>query len=112
MAQTKIGMLYGLYTQNPELSNTEAAEMLNVSGTMVRTMKLRLKQNGYIQVEDSGKVSIIRPYHENGASSNSVYKAQVYLEMVDSYMADFRQQTTFNDRLAVGRETRLILEKL
>lgn len=109
MAQTKIGMLYGLYTQNPELSNTEAAEMLNVSGTMVRTMKLRLKQNGYIQVEDSGKVW---PYHENGASSNSVYKAQVYLEMVDSYMADFRQQTTFNDRLAVGREIRLILEKL
>lgn len=112
MAQTKIGMLYELYVQNPDISNGEAAEILGISGSMMRTMKQRLKQAGYIQVEDSGKVSILRPYRENSTASNSAYKSQVYLEMVDAYMSDFRQQTTFNDRLAVGREIRLILEKL
>ena len=32
--------------------------------------------------------------------------------MIDTYMGDFRVQDTFADRLAVGREIRLLLEKL
>ena len=39
-------------------------------------------------------------------------KQRVYEEMVDTYMDDFRAQQTFADRLAVGREIRLILEKM
>ena len=32
--------------------------------------------------------------------------------MIDTYMGDFRGQDTFADRLAVGHEIRLLLEKL
>ena len=32
--------------------------------------------------------------------------------MIEAYLEDFREQTTFADRLAVGREIRLLLDKL
>lgn len=46
------------------------------------------------------------------ASSRGSYKVEVYHEMIETYMDDFRQQSTFNDRLSVGREIRRLLEKL
>lgn len=116
MAKTKIGQLFELYEQNAELSNIDASELLKMDVGMIRTMKSRLKQNGYIEVADDGKVSVLKPYHERGYTSstaqNSAYKSQIYLEMVGTYMEDFRAQTTFNERLTVGREIRLLLEKM
>lgn len=41
-----------------------------------------------------------------------VFLEPILVEMIDTYMGDFRGQDTFADRLAVGREIRLLLEKL
>lgn len=111
MRQTKMGMLHALYVDNPACTNAEACELLGIDSQMLRTMKNRLKNQGYIHVEDNGEVTILKPY-TRGVSTPNNFKADVYYEMVDAYMEDFRQQSTFNDRLAVGREIRLILEKL
>lgn len=112
MRQTKMGMLHALYADNPACTNAEACELLGIDSQMLRTMKSRLKNQGYIQVEDNGEVTILKPYTRGTVAAPNSFKADVYYEMVDAYMEDFRQQSTFNDRLAVGREIRLILEKL
>ena len=112
MKQTKMGMLHAIYADNPACTNAEACELLGIDSQMLRTMKNRLKNQGYIQVEDNGEVTILKPYTRGAATTPNGFKADVYYEMVDAYMEDFRQQSTFNDRLAVGREIRLILEKL
>lgn len=80
---SKIEAMYRYYKANPAASNGEVGQALGLSGDMVRTYKNRLKRNGLI-----------------------------YTEMIDTYMGDFRGQDTFADRLAVGREIRLLLEKL
>lgn len=112
MKQTKIGMLHALYAENPTCTNAEACELLDVDSQMLRTMKNRLKNQGYIHVEDDGEVTVLKPYTRSAPTTPNSFKADVYYEMVDAYMEDFRRQSTFNDRLAVGREIRLILEKL
>lgn len=111
MGQTKIGMLYDLYVENPDLTNAEAKELLDVSDDMIRKMKSRLKRSGYIQIDDNGEVFIMKPYRKTTAAQNS-FKAEVYREMVETYLNDFRCQSAFNERLTVGREIRLILEKM
>lgn len=57
-------------------------------------------------------VAILKPLHEDLSAQNKTLKAEIYEEMLTIYMDDFREQGTFSDRLAVGREIRLILEKI
>lgn len=114
MKISKINQLYNLYEENPHITNQEAAETLDVSERMIRTMKYRLKSAGYIDpATEDGSVLITKPFRETPASlSANAMKADIYTEMIEAYMEDFRAQTTFADRLAVGREIRLLLEKL
>lgn len=113
MKLSKINQLYNLYEENPHITNQEAAESLKVSERMIRTMKYRLKCAGYIDPEtEDGSVLIVKPFRETPASTANAMKADIYTEMIEAYMEDFRAQTTFADRLAVGREIRLLLEKL
>lgn len=112
MAQTTLTeQLYNLYSQNPNASNKEATEILGVSEHLTRNTKYKLKTRGLIDINDDGSVLILKPYRES-LDKPAGLKAEIYAEMVVTYMEDFRQQSTFNDRLAVGREIRLILEKM
>lgn len=109
---SKMQKLYNMYIETPRITNADAAAALDISETMLRTMKTRLKQAGYIDT-DNGEVLILKPYR--GAANNTVantMKVGIYTEMIETYMEDFREQTTFADRLAVGREIRLLLDKL
>ncbi len=112
MAQaTLTEQLYNLYAQRPDVKNQEASEILSISNHLLRNTKYKLTKRGLIDVEDDGSVTLLKPFREN-VESPATFKAEVYREMIDAYLEDFRQQTTFNDRLAVGREIRLILEKI
>lgn len=110
--KSKIHMFYDLLVENPDITNLEAAEILDCTNKYVSSMRERLEQQGYIQRMGPKKVAIIKPYTAMEESATSGYKASIYLEMIEAYMCDFRSQQTFNDRLAVGREIRLLLEKL
>ena len=112
MAQATLAeQLYNLYAQRPDVKNQEASEILNISSHLLRNTKYKLTKRELIEVGDDGNVTLLKPFREN-VESPGTFKAEVYREMVDTYMEDFRQQANFNDRLAVGREIRLILEKI
>ncbi|WP_418695774.1 hypothetical protein [Acidaminococcus intestini] len=109
---SKIGQLYNLYVADGAITNDEAAEAVGSSNHDVRTMKYRLKSAGYIDIKEDGTVEILKPFRSAPTTSVNSMKSGVYSEMIEAYLEDFREQTTFADRLAVGREIRLLLDKL
>ena len=111
MRKSVMENLYNLYVENPKTSNMEACEILGVDNGTIRTSKYRLKQSGYIESVSEDEVVILKPYKTTKATYNQG-KSEVITEMIDVYLEDFREQTTFVDRLQVGREIRLLLEKL
>mgnify|MGYP000370639460 CR=1 FL=1 len=109
---SKINQLYNLYAEDPQLTNEDAIQALNAPSSLIRNMKYRLKTGGYIDVKDDGTVEILKPFRETRENAACSLKSDVYSEMIDTYLEDFRAQTTFADRLAVGREIRLLLDKM
>lgn len=64
MKKTKINRLYDLYVDNPAIKDQEAAELLDTDYRAIGTMKRRLRDHGYIQIEDNSEVSILMPYKD------------------------------------------------
>lgn len=104
---SKIQQLCTLYAANGKLTNEEAAELLETTPRVIDTYRYRLRDKGFIEINKDRSVTAKAKY-----KAETSYKQVIYEEMVDRYMEDFRTQTTFVDRLAVGREIRLILEKM
>lgn len=92
---------------NGKLTNEEAAEVLDTTPKVVDTYRYRLRDKGMIEINKDRSVTVLQKY-----KGDISLKQAVYEEMVEKYMEDFRTQTTFTDRLAVGREIRLILERM
>ena len=102
-----IGDLYNLYVAKPEITNDEAAELLGTTPAVIDTYRYRLREKGII---DFGKDKVVKIQKEYKARKG--FKLQIYEEMIAIYMNDFRSQDTFADRVCVGREIRLILERM
>ncbi len=106
---SKIATVFELMKQHPRASDAEIADMMeNTSEKTVETYRLRLRKRGFIKVNLDRSVTILKEFSNKEPS----LKQQCYEEMLEIYMEDFRAQTTFSDRLAVGREIRLVLDKL
>lgn len=111
MAESKISRVYKVFAEHPSFKDAEVAELMgDISEDMVTVYRHRLKKQGFIDFDPYavGGVTILKPYKNEPKGM----KQRVYEEMVDTYMDDFRVQQTFADRLAVGREIRLILERM
>lgn len=105
--ESKIQQLCRLYMANNKLTNEEAADVLDTTAKVIDTYRYRLRDKGMIEINQDRSVTVLKKY-----KGDTSLKQVVYEEMVERYMEDFRTQTTFTDRLAVGREIRLILEKM
>jgi len=110
--KSKIRQLYELYKANPKLQDEEAAELLDTHVKCVRIYKVRLIEKGCCQYTDSGGMEVISSYDNPELRTTPEYKAEVYRSLIDIYLDDFAAQEKFEDRLTVGREIRLLLEKM
>lgn len=110
--KTKQEQLYDLLCGDPHISNNEAAELLNISPGCARATKHKLAKKGLIKIVSPQEVEILEPYLENEPARATLLKMEIYTEMVQTYMEDFREQTTFQDRLTVGREIRRVLDHM
>lgn len=104
---TIIGRFLNLLRSNPYVTDQEAAEILGSTPKTCETYRTRLINQGLLQKNTDKSYSVIEP-----VEAPPSYKHQIYTEMIETYLGDFRAQTTFNDRIIVGREIRLLLEKL
>lgn len=92
------------------VSNGELVERTGLNENLVKTNIHRLKKAGVIDsVSENGKRKFVIL---DGFNSNQSQKKALYEDMIDIYMEDFVNASTFEDRLKVGREVRLLIEKL
>ena len=103
--------LYNVYKEVGEVTNEEVMDLLEWSNDKVRNMKRKLKVKGYIDYDSGKDVEILTPYREE-VDSPATFKGEIYREMLEVYMDDFRSQDTFKDRLLVGQEIRMILKHI
>lgn len=92
------------------VSNQDIMDRTGLSDNLVRTNIHRLKKAGLIDSlnENGSRKFVIL----NNFRTNQSQKKALYEEMIDVYMEDFINASTFEDRLKVGREVRLLIEKL
>lgn len=103
--------LYNVYKDMGASSNEDVMDLLGWSSDKVRNMKRKLKVNGFINYEYGTDVEILKPYRED-VEIPVTFKGEIYREMLEVYMDDFRSQDTFKDRLLVGQEIRMILKHI
>ena len=103
--------LYNVYKDMGVSSNEEVVDLLKWSNDKVRNIKRKLKGNGFIDYDYGKDVESLKPYRED-VESTVTFKGEIYREMLEVYMDDFRSQDTFKDRLLVGQEIRMILKHI
>ena len=106
---TEQEVLYNAYNESGVQTNEEVTQLLGWSNDKVRNIKAKLKMRGFIDYTFGSPVKILKPYREI-VDTPETFKAQIYREMLEVYMEDFRTQDTFKDRLLVGQEIRMILK--
>lgn len=106
---TEQEILYNAYNDSGVQTNEEVMNLLGWSNDKVRNIKAKLKMRGFIDYTFGSPVKILKPYREV-VDTPETFKAQIYREMLEVYMEDFRTQSTFKDRLLVGQEIRMILK--
>ena len=102
-------ILYNAYNESGVQTNEEVMQLLGWSNDKVRNIKAKLKIRGFIDYTFGSPVKILKPYREI-VDTPETFKAQIYREMLEVNMEDFRTQDTFKDRLLVGQEIRMILK--
>lgn len=102
-------ILYNTYNDSGVQTNEEVTQLLGWSNDKVRNIKAKLKMRGFIDYTFGSPVKILKPYREV-VDTPETFKTQIYREMLEVYMEDFRTQDTFKDRLLVGQEIRMILK--
>lgn len=106
---TEQEILYNAYNDSGVQTNEEVMALLGWSNDKVRNIKAKLKIRGFIDYTFGSPVKILKPYREV-LDTPETFKAQIYREMLEVCMEDFRTQDTFKDRLLVGQEIRMILK--
>lgn len=105
-----MSQLYALLLENPKISRKEAAEQLGVTRALIDTYFWRMLDKGIIEINTDRSVNVLKPMKD--VEIPQTYKQEVYKTMVEIYLEDFKVQERFIDRVAVGREIRLLLEKM
>lgn len=105
-----MSQLYALLLENPKISRKEAAEQLGGTRALIDTYFWRLCDKGIIEINTDRSVNVLKAIKD--VEMPQTYKQEVYRTMVEIYLEDFKVQERFLDRVAVGREIRLLLERM
>lgn len=109
---TDLERVYDYLADNPSASNRDVANDLGINYDVVRVYINRLKVKGLIEVKFEGATrvcEIAKEFPTSTPRKPKTYKQEVYYELVEGYRQDFRDCVTFDERLKVGREIRIIL---
>jgi hypothetical protein len=105
-------LVFDLINENQNISNNEINDKLNIQDA--KSYISKLVSRGFIEYDSSGdsRFNILTPYVDRRFTKPQTLKMEYYNEMIEMYMLDFRNADTFNDRVKVGRELRLLIERL
>ena len=110
MMKSSREMVFDEIVKDNFISNQDIMDRTGLNEDVVKTNVYSLKKAVLIDSldEDGSRKFVIL----NNFRTNQSQKKALYEEMIDVYMDDFIHASTFEDRLKVGREVRLLIEKL
>lgn len=114
MKGTALEKVYDYVAENPKATNNEITAEVGIDDKVCRTYINRLKVRGLIDTTYDGgirTIHILKDYPLPNVRPKT-FKQEIYTEMVEVYAEDFRLCETFEERLKVGREIRIILNDL
>lgn len=109
---TNLERVYDYLVDNPRATNRDIADDLGIDRNVARVYVNRLKVKSLIDVRFEGATrvcEIAKEFPTTTPRKPKTYKQEVYYELVEGYRQDFRECVTFDERLKVGREIRIIL---
>lgn len=105
-----IDRFFAFVTANPTLADDEIAEALDCSVKTVEGYRFRLRDKGCLDWSTENKVRtirIIKPYREPATPTS---EQEICYHMVNKFLTDFDEAETFEKRVIVGKEIRMLLE--
>lgn len=114
MKMTTFEKFYNYLVENPKATNPEICKALDLDNQVCKTYLNRLKVKGLIDTEYEGsmrKIQILKDYPIPKVRPKT-FKQAIFTEMVEIYADDFKMCETFEERLKVGREIRILLTNL
>lgn len=100
--------VYDYIKENPNTSYQEIEEALQMKSA-ARVYVFRLRQRGVLKGDLENGFEIVDEYNPE---KEPTMKKDIYLEMIEIYLEDFREADSFNERLKVGKEIRLLLDQI
>lgn len=111
-------LVYELLVENPNLTNSEIEEILEINKDTAKVYINRLKECGFIDYEIKDgirNVKILEEFRDRRVVKNNLNqspKFKYYEEMLEIYMEDFRNCDNFQTRVKVGQEIRLLIKEM
>lgn len=110
---TKTDMILECLRQNPEMSNQELAEAVDMDVRCIRSTLTKLRQKNFIVQTGQGEKRHISVMVESTAGAVPAdYKKEMLKSMCDCYYEDFLAAELYTERVEIGKMICRILEKI
>lgn len=103
---SKIKLMLEYLRDNPKATDEEIIKAIEISPETIRGYKYRLKKRGLLEVNSDKSYKVLKE------SSNTSYKRELYLEMVEIFMEDFNGTIEIKERIQIGKMILEILNKI
>lgn len=111
---SKLAEVFKYIKENPTATNGEILENIEIGNQCLRNYLSRLKKKGYIS-KAGGTYSILEEFPEDIREyirvSKSEFKTDIVLEMIDSYLDDFRESQNLTEKVRLGELIIRLLDK-
>lgn len=104
--------VYRFIQNHNKATNEEIESNLNLPPGNARVYIWKLRNEGLIEINESGEFVILESYPTLDTISSSINKRDLYMELIENYMDEFKKTVNFEDKMRIGRELRLLIEKL
>jgi hypothetical protein len=97
--------------EHPQAKDTEIAEIVGLTVQHVKTIISRAKSAGCITVTHPEGARSVQVNEAESITKND-YKREIFEEMIDQYMVDFREVTMYQDRINIGQIVYKLVKEL
>lgn len=108
---TKLNMVLEYLREHPEASDKEISENLGIIKKTVNTYVYRLALKGFIKVIGTPSDRVVEIIKEPDVSKSD-YKKEIFKQMIDTYLDDFENASSIQERNSIGLMITRLIDRL